>query len=196
MSEAGCDCVKVEVDAALTDVVTALARAGIPVMAHLGLRPQSVHRHGGYHGQGRDAEAALIVIEDARRMEDAGASALLLEAVPDEVAAVITERTALPVIGCVAGPHCDGTVVVLHDMLGYSAGHPPRSVKRYANLHETLIRAFSAYAEDVRTARYPRAGGGVAMAPEEWSSLQRVLAAMRPAAFDESGESGGQPRSS
>jgi len=175
MAQAGCDCVKIEVDRRLADVVAAMARATIPVMAHLGLKPQSIHRHGGYKAQGKRAEDALAIIEDARILEEAGAVALLLEAVPDEVARIVTERTALPVIGCVSGPYCDGTVVVLHDMLGYSAGHPPRSVKRYANLRETLERAFREYIGDVVERRFPVEGQGIAMPPEELARLRRLL---------------------
>ena len=132
MADAGCDCVKVEVDRRLAKTVEAMATATIPVMAHLGLKPQSIRSLGGYRVQGRKADAALRIIEDAKVMEEAGAVALLLEAVPTEVARVITENTELPVIGIVSGPYCDGQVLVMHDMLGYSAGHPPSSVKQYA----------------------------------------------------------------
>jgi len=180
MAEAGCDCVKLEVDRRLADTVAGIARATIPVMAHLGLKPQSIHRYGGYKVQGRRADDALAVIEDARVMEEAGAVALLLEAVPDEVAKIVAERTTLPVIGCVAGPHCDGTVVVLHDMLGYSSGHPPRSVKRYANLYETLTDAFTAYAADVMEGRFPCQRQGITMAGEERAKLEQLLRAVPP----------------
>lgn len=175
MAEAGCDCVKVEVDRRLADTVTDMARASIPVMAHLGLKPQSVHLQGGYKCQGKTAEEAWTLIEDARLLEQAGAVALLLEAVPSEVARLITSRTTLPVIGCVAGPHCDGTVVVLHDMLGYAAGHPPRSVKRYANLHGLLLNAFQEYAQDITGEHYPAEEHGLKMAAEEPARLARLL---------------------
>lgn len=177
MAEAGCDAVKVEVDRRLAGTVEALATASIPVIAHLGLKPQSIHAHGGYRAQGKDALGALDLIDDAARMESAGAVALLLEAVPLEVAELIAQRTTLPVIGCVAGPHCDGTVVVLHDMLGYGAGHPPRSVKRYANLHEILIGAFRAYVDDVVGAQFPTRANGVTMPAEELAALHDVLTA-------------------
>ena len=104
-------------------------------------------------------------------MERAGAVALLLEAIPAEVGEIIARRTALPVIGCVAGPSCDGTVVVLHDMLGYTAGHPPRSVKRYANLHDVLKEAFRAYAADVTEARFPTLAHSVTLTPVEAERL-------------------------
>jgi 3-methyl-2-oxobutanoate hydroxymethyltransferase len=175
MARAGCDCVKVEVDRRLADTVAAMARATIPVMAHLGLKPQSLHRHGGYKAQGKRAEDALAIVEDARILEEAGAVALLLEAVPNEVARIITERTTLPVIGCVAGPHCDGTVVVLHDMLGYTAGHPPRSVKRYVELHDVLTQAFRAYVSDVVERAYPSESNGITMPRDELARLELFL---------------------
>ena len=145
-------------------------------MAHLGLKPQSVHRYGGYKCQGKTAEEALAIIEDAKLLEEVGAVALLLEAVPGEVARLITERTDLPVIGCAAGPHCDGTVVVLHDMLGYTAGHPPRSIKRYAQMHRLLAEAFQAYAGDVVAKRFPEEDHAVSMPAGEYERLTAVLA--------------------
>lgn len=174
MAEAGCDCVKVEVDRGLVGTVEALTRATIPVMAHLGLRPQSIHRFGGYKAQGKTAETARMLIQDARMMEDAGAVALLLEAVPSEVAQIITQETNLPVVGCVAGPHCDGTVVVMHDMLGYGVGHPPQSVKLYANLNEILTKAFSQYVEDVREERFPSMSHGISMPEKELQRLREL----------------------
>ncbi|HRX84473.1 MAG TPA: 3-methyl-2-oxobutanoate hydroxymethyltransferase [Phycisphaerae bacterium] len=180
MAEAGCDAVKLEVDRRLAGTVEALATASIPVIAHLGLKPQSIHAHGGYRAQGKDAPGALDLVDDAALMESAGAVALLLEAVPIEVAELIAQRTTLPVIGCVAGPHCDGTVVVLHDMLGYSAGHPPRSVKRYANLHEVLTGAFREYVNDIVGEKFPTRAHGVAMPAEELEALHDALAARAP----------------
>ena len=176
MAQGGCDCVKIEVDRRLTDTVAALARATIPVMAHLGLKPQSIHLHGGYKCQGKTADDALAIIDDARIMAEAGAVALLLEAVPAEVARIVTERSALPVIGCAAGPYCDGTVVVLHDMLGYSAGHPPRSVKRYAEVHRVLTEAFTAYAADITERRFPEETQNGGMSRKEFERLSALLA--------------------
>ena len=173
--EAGCDAVKVEVDRRLADTVQALTRAAVPVCAHLGLRPQSVNQIGGYKCQGKTAAAALQLIEDARIMEEAGASLLLLEALPMEVARIITRRTELPVIGCVAGPYCDGTVVVLHDMLGYRAGHPPKSVKTYADMHDSLTTAFAAYRADVTSGEFPTAAHGIRMDKEELQKLERKM---------------------
>lgn len=176
MAEAGCDCVKVEVDRRHADTVAAMSAATIPVMAHLGLRPQSIHSIGGYKVQGKLARDAQVIIEDARIMEDAGAVALLLEAVPTEVAGLITGSTELPVIGCVSGPICDGQVVVMHDILGYDIGHPPKSVKVYAQLHGILVDAFRAYSDDVRAGDFPLADKGVSMEPEELKALRAALA--------------------
>ncbi len=175
MADAGCDCVKVEVDRRLVRTVEAMATASIPVMAHLGLRPQSVQSLGGYKIQGKLAADALRLIEDAKMMEQAGAIALLLEAVPAEVAAVITESTELPVIGIVSGPSCDGQVVVFHDMIGYGGGHPPRSVKPYARLHDVLVDAFRTYAREVSEGMFPTTENSVAMDPQQLSQLRAAL---------------------
>ena len=177
MAEASCDCVKVEVDGQHFRTVEAMAAASIPVVAHLGLRPQNIHLHGGYKAQAKTAAEAKRLIDDALLMEQAGAVMLLLEAVTSEVAKIITERVSIPVIGCVAGPHCDGTVVVMHDILGYAAGHPPRSVKRYAQQRDTLIDAFRAYADDVTSGRFPTTDHGIAMSPEE---LERLVDSLGP----------------
>ncbi len=155
MAEAGCDCVKVEGDARIIDTVRHMTAATIPVMVHLGLRPQAVHQFGGYRAQGRDAPGAQRLIDDAKALEEAGACALLLEAVPPEPAKIIAESTDLPVIGCGAGPHADGHVVVLHDMLGLSAGPLPRFVKRYADIRGELAKAVDAYIRDIAERQYP-----------------------------------------
>ncbi len=175
MADAGCDCVKVEVDRRLAKTVEAMSAATIPVMAHLGLKPQSIQSMGGYRLQGTKADDALCIIEDAKMMEEAGAVALLLEAVPLEVARIITEATELPVIGIVCGPHCDGQVVVLHDMLGYNAGHPPRSVKQYAQMHDPLVGAFRSYASEVAEGVFPSAENSNAMDESELAKLERAV---------------------
>ncbi len=171
MAEAGCDCVKVEGDRRLAPTIEAMSAATIPVMAHLGLRPQAVHQFGGYRAQARDADSARRLIEDARIMEEAGACAFLLEAVPPEPAKRIAESTKLPVIGCGAGPYCDGHVVVLHDMLGLSAGPAPRFVKRYGDLRSAVHDAVRAYVEDIHQRRYPDEAGGYRMAAGEAERL-------------------------
>lgn len=171
MAEAGCDCVKLEGDARILPIVSALHAASIPVMAHLGLRPQSVHQHGGYRAQARDAASARRLMDDARQLEAAGACALLIEAVPPEPARMIAESTRIPVIGCGAGPFCDGHVVVLHDMLGLTPDPAPRFVKRYAEGRAFLGGAIEAYVEDLRQRRYPAAEHCYAMEPGEAERL-------------------------
>lgn len=160
MAEAGCDCVKVEVDQRLADTVAAMSRAGIPVMAHLGLRPQSVHQLGGYRTQGRTAQAAAELARQAEALEEAGACALLLEAVPPEPARIVAEQTHIIVIGCGAGPHVDGHVVVVHDILGWLPGAPPRFAPRYTSVRRQMMRAFKRYVADVAGGQYP--------SPEQW----------------------------
>ncbi len=178
MAEAGCDCVKIECDRRHADTVAAMTRATIPVMAHLGLKPQSVHQTGGHITQARDAESALRLIEDAARMEEAGASALLLEKVPPEPAGVVASRTSLPVIGCGAGPHCDGHVVVLYDVLGLS-GYMPRFAKRYEAqakaVREAITEAVRTYVSDVVEGRYPDPAHEFAMAEGEPDRLEALL---------------------
>ncbi len=155
MSEAGCDCVKIEGDGRIAKTVKKMSAATIPVMVHLGLRPQAVHQFGGYRAQGRDAKAAQQIIDDAKRVEDAGACALLLEAVPPEPAKIITESTSLPVIGCGAGPHCDGHVIVFHDAIGLTDTRLPRFVRRYADTRDYLLKAVAAYVADIAERAYP-----------------------------------------
>lgn len=155
MAESGCDCVKVEGDRRIAKTVAAMSAATIPVMVHLGLLPQAVHQHGGYRAQGRRSGPAQRLIDDARIVEEAGARALLLEAVPPEPARIIAESTTLPVIGCGAGPYCDGHVVVLHDMMGLTQGPLPRFVKRFGDVRAAIADAVRAYAAAVLDKSYP-----------------------------------------
>ncbi|GMU20696.1 MAG: 3-methyl-2-oxobutanoate hydroxymethyltransferase [Phycisphaerae bacterium] len=171
IEETGCDAVKVEVTPEQTGLIAGLRAAGVPSVAHLGLLPQTAELTGGYRAQGRDAEGALALMECARQMESAGADLLLLEAVASEVAAEITAHSTVPVIGCVAGPHCDGTVVVLHDMLGIDVGHPPRAVKQYGDLTAALQAAFAAYARDVRDGIFPDEATSIHMRSGEFDRL-------------------------
>jgi 3-methyl-2-oxobutanoate hydroxymethyltransferase len=175
MADAGCDAVKVEVDHRLLTTVEAMAAATIPVFAHIGLKPQSIHSLGGYKSTTKTAHQAKALIDQARQFEDAGVVGLLLEAVPAEVAEIITEKVAVPVIGCVAGPQCDGTVVVLHDMLGLGGGHPPRTVKRYAELNRQMADAIQAYADDVHQGRFPAKEHSLKMPEDQLNNLKVVL---------------------
>jgi 3-methyl-2-oxobutanoate hydroxymethyltransferase len=169
--EAASDAVKIEVSTEDVNVVAAAVDAGIPVVAHLGLLPQSIESPEGYRAQGKDADSARRLIEDARRFEDAGACMLLLEAVASEVSREIAMHTDLPVIGCVSGPHCDGTVVVLHDMIGLGGGHQPRGVKQYEDLSKVLARAFTRYVDDIHAGRFPTERDVAHMKPGELDKL-------------------------
>ena len=153
--KAGAEAVKLEGGAAIAETVRRLVELGIPVMGHLGLTPQSVHRLGGYRLQARTAEEQERLLADARRLEEAGCFSIVLEKVPAEPAARVTGALAIPTIGIGAGPGCDGQVLVLHDMLGMFDEPPFKFVRRYAELHETMSRAVAEYADDVRSGRFP-----------------------------------------
>jgi 3-methyl-2-oxobutanoate hydroxymethyltransferase len=171
VDEAGCDGVKVEVTSKEADLVTAMRDAGIPTIAHLGLLPQRLEPGESYRAQGRQAEQAERLLAEAETLERAGASILLLEAVASEVAREITLQAKVPVIGCCAGPHCDGTVVVYHDMIGLQGGHPPRAVKRYADLTGYLTDAFKAYVADIHEGRFPTDSEAIHMKPGEFEKF-------------------------
>jgi 3-methyl-2-oxobutanoate hydroxymethyltransferase len=155
IQEAGMHAVKLEGGGTVVEITRRLVDAGVPVMGHLGLTPQSVHAMGGFKVQGKtDAQAARI-LADARALEEAGAFSIVLEGMPSKVAAEITHALRIPTIGIGAGPACDGQVLVFHDMLGLTTGKAPKFVKRYANLAEDISRAVNAYADDVRTGKFP-----------------------------------------
>jgi 3-methyl-2-oxobutanoate hydroxymethyltransferase len=151
LKRTGCQAVKLEGGAAQADVIGGLVSAGIPVMAHVGLRPQSIHQLGGYKVQ-RDAEQLL---RDAIAAEQAGAFAVVLECIPADLAQDITNRLLIPTIGIGAGPACDGQVLVWHDLLGLTAGRLPKHVRAYAQLRPLIEEALRAYQEDVRQGVFP-----------------------------------------
>jgi 3-methyl-2-oxobutanoate hydroxymethyltransferase len=155
MQVTGAAAVKLEGGAWLAPTVRALVEMGIPVMAHLGFTPQSVHALGGPRVQGRSADAAERMIADARALADAGAFAMVLELVPAPLAERLTKDLPIPTIGIGSGPGCDGQVLVLHDMLGLNETFRPKFLKRYATLAEEVRRAVSAFAAEVRDGRYP-----------------------------------------
>lgn len=175
MAEAGCDAVKLEGGRNVVEVVEALTRATIPVMGHLGLTPQSIAQLGGFKAQGRDVDTALRVIEDARLLEEAGAFAILLEAVPPEVGQIITERASIPIISIGAGPHCDGQLLIVHDMLGFFEAFTPKFVKKYSNLNEIILGAFQAYIDDVASGRFPAPEHCYNMKPGEAARLKELV---------------------
>jgi 3-methyl-2-oxobutanoate hydroxymethyltransferase len=151
-----CQAVKLEGGDDQADVIAGLVSAGIPVMAHIGLRPQSIHQLGGYQVQ-RD-QARLM--NDARAAEDAGAFAVVLECIPSSIAGIITSELKIPTIGIGAGPDCDGQVLVTNDMLGLTDGHVPKFVRPYADLKRTISDAVHRYRDDVRNGNFPNADEG------------------------------------
>ncbi len=155
--QAGAAAVKVEGGQAVLDRVEAMTRFGMPVMGHLGMTPQSVHRYGGYKVQGRDEQAARAVIEDARALESAGAFAIVLEAIPTDLAKRVTEAVTIPTIGIGAGPGCDGQILVLHDLLGLFDEFVPKFVKPYAHLKADALQALRRYREEVENGKFPGA---------------------------------------
>lgn len=155
MQEGGAQVVKLEGSGVQLEIVTELARRSIPVCAHLGLQPQSVHKIGGYRVQGRDSVAANAMLDSAMALEKAGADLLLLECVPETLANEITESVAIPVIGIGAGPGCDGQVLVLHDILGVTPGKPPRFSKNFMAGGGTIQGAVTRYVSEVRGGSFP-----------------------------------------
>jgi len=157
IKEAGASAVKIEGGAEVADRIRALARSDIPVMAHIGLTPQSIHRMGGYKVQGKTEESAKRLMEEAHIAEDAGAFSLLLEAIPMGLAKRITQELTIPTIGIGAGPHCDGQVLVLHDVIGLFERFLPKFAKRYANLKDEALNAVKIYKEEVEKGVFPSA---------------------------------------
>ncbi len=155
VKEGGAQAVKLEGGREFLHAVGALCDASIPVMGHLGLTPQSIHRFGGYRVQGRGEDARKRLLEDAALLERAGCFALVLEGIPFELAGEITESLTIPTIGIGAGPRCDGQVLVFHDILGIENDLHPRFVKRYANIGDVMIEAISAFRAEVRSGAFP-----------------------------------------
>lgn len=155
MAETDCHAVKLEGGGVMAPTVSALVERGIPVIGHLGLTPQSIHALGGYRVQGRDEVVATRLVEDALALEAAGASAVVLELVPQGVAAAVTAAVRIPTIGIGAGPGCDGQVLVLHDLLGLNEGFTPKFLRRYADLGPVVRAAIQQFGTDVRDGRFP-----------------------------------------
>jgi 3-methyl-2-oxobutanoate hydroxymethyltransferase len=179
VKEAAADAVKLEGAGPMLSRVRALVAAGIPVMGHVGLTPQTATMLGGFKAQGRTASKAVRLYEDALDLQDAGCFAVVLEAVPAPVAARITESLAVPTIGIGAGPACDGQVLVWHDLLGLYDGRPPRFVKQYAELAPLITTAIERYAADVRDASFPEEQHGYAIADDELALFEQQLAEVR-----------------
>ena len=175
VKEAGCDVVKLEGGGASAERARAIVRAGVPVMGHVGLTPQTATALGGYRAQGRTAERARQVLEDALALQAAGCFALVFEAIPAEVTDLLMARIEIPVIGIGAGPATDGQVLVLHDLLGIHPDFKPKFAARFADVHGEMLRGVGAYAEAVRTRTFPGPEHVYGIAPEEVERLGEQL---------------------
>jgi 3-methyl-2-oxobutanoate hydroxymethyltransferase len=175
IKEAGCDAVKIERGGTSVERARAMVDAGIPVMGHVGLTPQTATALGGYRSQGRTAERALGVLHDALALQEAGCFAIVFEAIPSALTEAIMPRMEVPVIGIGAGAATDGQVLVFHDLLGIYGGHVARFVKRYADVRAEMIKGVTAYAHEVRARKYPEEEHGYTMAPDEIARLHELL---------------------
>jgi 3-methyl-2-oxobutanoate hydroxymethyltransferase len=179
VKEAGCDAVKLEGGGIMAQRARAIVNAGVPVMGHVGLTPQTATALGGYRAQGRTAQRARAVLDDAVALQEAGCFSIVFEAIPSDVTAAIMPYMVIPVIGIGAGSHTDGQVLVYHDLLGIHHGHRPKFVKQYADVKEAMVRGVEAYAEDVRTRRFPGPEHTYGIAPEELERLREQLPPQR-----------------
>lgn len=176
VKEAGADAVKLEGAGRTLTRISAILDAGIPVMGHTGMTPQSARLAGGYKTRGRTAADARRIFDEARALERAGCFAVVLEAIPAPVAAHITTALKVPTIGIGAGNACDGQVLVWHDLLGLTTDHVPRFVKRYADLNQTILQALQAYVADVNSSAFPDESHAYGMPPEELARFEAQLA--------------------
>ncbi len=174
-NEGGCAAVKLEGAGPMLPRVRAIIRAGIPVIGHVGLLPQTVRTRDGYRVQGRDAERAIAIVADAVALEVEGCAALIVEAVPAEVTSLLTARVNVPVIGIGAGGGTSGQVLVYHDLLGFTQGRLPRFVRQYATAHESLSNAARSWADDVRARRFPAAEHAYGIAAETLAIVRERL---------------------
>lgn len=175
LKEGRADCVKLEGGRTMAPVVEAMVRAGIPVQGHIGLTPQTASSLGGFKVQGKSAEAARALLDDARSLEAAGCFSLVLEAIPAPIARRVTEAVSIPTIGIGAGIHCDGQVLVTHDMVGLFDRFTPKFVKQYANIRETISRALEDYKTDVQQRRFPADEHSFVMGEAELRKLREEL---------------------
>ena len=173
MKEAGCDAVKLEGGDEVLEVTKAIIDAGIPVLGHLGLTPQTISKLGGYRIQGKDAGAATKILDQALRLEKAGCFGIVLECVPDEVSKLITEKLKIPTISCGGGPYCDGQVLVTNDMVGLFDRFVPKFVKQYIKLSVSIVEAFKKYKEEVENGKFPDAEHSFTIKEEELKKLKK-----------------------
>ena len=179
LQEGGMNAVKLEGGRERVDTIQAIVNAGIPVMGHLGLTPQSVHKLGGYRPQGRDVEAAYRLVEDAQILQEAGCFSLVLESIPGRLAKLVSQRLDIPTLGIGAGAGCDGQVLVTHDLLGIFERFTPKFVKRYANMAEEMRKAFSGFKADVKENKFPGVEHTIEMNDDEWQKLEERLVQAR-----------------
>jgi 3-methyl-2-oxobutanoate hydroxymethyltransferase len=175
VSEAGAQMVKIEAASSYLDVIKAVSEAGIGVMAHIGIRPQTISKIGRFKAEATTAEMAAELISLADQIINNGAGSLLIEGAAAEVAAIITKRYEVPVISCGSGPDCDGQILIAPDILGLTQGPSPKFAKNYDNLAESTIKSFKAYAEDVENSRFPDNGHSYHMKSGELERLQKLL---------------------
>lgn len=176
IAEGGADAVKLEGGARMAERVEAIVRAGIPVMGHIGLTPQAASLIGGLKAQGRSAQTAKQLIEDAKVLEEAGAFAILLEAIPGRVAELIVKHAKIPILGIGSGPACHGQLLIVHDILGLFEAFTPKFVKRYADVASTMRQAFLEYVREVKAGKFPAPEHTYKMPQEEWEALKKLLA--------------------
>jgi len=175
LQEGSMDAIKLEGGHERVEAVRAIVGAGIPVMGHLGLTPQSVHQLGGFRPQGRTAATAKRLLEDALLLEEAGCFSLVLESVPARLAALVSKRLHIPTIGIGAGAGCDGQVLVTHDLLGLFDRFTPKFVKKYVNFHAEMLRAFEQFAAEVQAKSFPAEEHMVEMPDEEWKEFLKGM---------------------
>ncbi|MBS4021111.1 MAG: 3-methyl-2-oxobutanoate hydroxymethyltransferase [Dethiobacter sp.] len=171
----GVDGIKLEGGSEMCDTIRAITRAGIPVMGHLGLTPQSASMLGGFKAQGRDVDAAVKLVNDAKALEDAGCFAILLEAIPAEIAQIITERAKVPILGIGAGKYCDGQVLIVNDLCGFYDGHIAKFVKQYANVGKIIEEALTRYKEEVEQSLFPEAKHCYKIDEAELAKVKKAL---------------------
>lgn len=175
LKEGQAEAVKVEGGRGVADKIKAIIQAGIPVMGHLGLTPQWIHQFGGFKVQGKAEASARMILEDAKGLEEAGVFSIVLECMPWQLGKLITKRVSIPTIGIGAGPHCDGQVLVLHDLLGFSGGFTPKFVKRYAKLEDEIIKALADFKGEVKVGKFPSLKYSYEMTEEELKKLLKSL---------------------
>jgi len=175
VKETGCQTVKLESGGVAVERARAIVRAGIPVMGHLGLTPQTATALGGYKAQGKSAKDAIKLCEDALALQSVGCFAIVFEAVPAAIAEAIVAKLEIPTIGIGAGPSTSGQVLVFHDLLGITTGHMAKFVKRYAGVHETMVAAVAQYGEEVRSRHFPEPDHVYSVEPAELDEFRRYL---------------------